>query len=93
MDDELRVGVDDLGAAANRFEATAGELVGGASAGAGLSCQTSAAAVQAVHADAATTRAALAARMESTGIKVGAANATYVEQEVESTTRIRGLEV
>ncbi|MFZ3272624.1 MAG: hypothetical protein WA285_29095, partial [Mycobacterium sp.] len=58
------------------------------SVGAGRSFQPSAAAVQVVHAGAATTRAALSARTTATGARVAEADALYVENEAESVAKL-----
>ena len=88
---EVRVNVDDLQVTANSFQASAGRLASGAPLGAERSFQPSAAAVQAVHACAARTRAALSARVLATGVKVAAADARYVENEAESAAKLRAV--
>jgi hypothetical protein len=90
--DELRVNVDDVQVTAACYQASAQRLAGGAPAGApasaGRSFQPSAAAVQAVHAGVATTRAVLSARTADTGVRVAAADARYVENETESAAKL-----
>jgi hypothetical protein len=72
---KLRVSADDVQITADYYQASAGKLAGGTLTGAGRSFQPSAAAVQAVHAGAAMTRAALSARTAATGVRVTDANA------------------
>jgi hypothetical protein len=86
---ELRVNADDVQATAASYQASAARLAGGSSAGAGQSFQPSAAAVQAVHAGAATARAVLSARTATTGVGVLEANALYAENEAESAAKLR----
>ena len=88
---ELRVSVDDVHLTAASYQASAGKLAGGASASAGRSFQPSAAAVQAVHAGAAMTRAALSARTAATGVRVTEANARYLQSEAESATKLHAV--
>jgi hypothetical protein len=89
---ELRVNVDDVQGTAAYYQASAGRLAGGTSTGAGRSFQPSAAAVQAVHASAATTRAALSARAAATGVRVAEADARYVENEAESAALLHAVD-
>jgi hypothetical protein len=89
---ELRVNVDDVQVTVVRYQASAGSLAGGASVGAGRSSQPSAAAVQAVHAGAATTRAVLSARTAATGDGIAAADARYAENEAESAAKLRAVD-
>ncbi len=88
---EVRVNVDDIQVTAASYQASAGRLTGGGLAGAGRSFQPTAAAVQAVHAGMATTRAVLSARTAATGVKVAAVDARYVENEAESAARLRAV--
>jgi hypothetical protein len=48
--------------------------------------------VQAVHAGAATTRAALSARTAATGVGALEANALYVENEAQSATKLDAVD-
>lgn len=89
--DELGVNVDDVQSTAAHYQASAGRLAGGAPAGAGLLFQPTAAAVQEVHAGAATTRAVLSARTAATGFRVAAADARYVENEAESAAKLHAV--
>lgn len=86
--DELSVNVDDVEVTAACYQASATRLAGGARAGAGRSFQPSAAAVQAVHAGAATTRAALSARAADTGVRLAATDAGCVENEAQSAAKL-----
>lgn len=88
---ELRVNVDDIQVTAACYQASAGRLAGGTSTGAGRSLQPSAAAVQAVHAGAAMTRAALSARTAATGVRVAEADARYVQNEAESAAKVHAV--
>ncbi len=56
-----------------------------------MSCQASAAAVQAVHAGAGVAEGMLAARTAAAGVGVAAADASYVENEAESAAQLRAL--
>jgi hypothetical protein len=85
---KLRVSADDVQATAAYYQASAVRLAGGTSTGAGRSFQPSAAAVRAVHAAAAMTRAALSARTAATGVRVTEANARYLQNEAESATKL-----
>jgi hypothetical protein len=89
---ELRVNFDDMEITGACYEASARSLAGSASAGGGRSFQPSAAAVHAVHTAAATTRAALSARTTATGLRVAEANARYVEDDNESTTKLDAVD-
>jgi hypothetical protein len=88
---ELRVDVDDVQVAAASYHASAGRLADGTSTGVVQSFQPTAAAVQAVHAGAATTRAALSARTAATGVRVTEADARYVQNDAESAARLNAL--
>ena len=88
---KLRVSADDVQITAAYYQASAGNLAGGTLTGAGRSFQPSAAAVQAVHAGAAMTRAALSARTAATGVRVTEANARYLQNEAESATKLRAV--
>ena len=88
---ELRVNVDDVQGTAVCYQASAERLADGTSIGAGRSFQPSATAVQAVHAGAAMTRAALSARTAATGLRFAEADARYVENEAESAAKLRAV--
>jgi hypothetical protein len=88
---KLRVSADDVQATAAYYQASAGKLAGGTLTGAGRSFQPSAAAVQAVHAGAAMTRAALSARTAATGVRVTEANTRYLQNEAESATKLHAV--
>jgi hypothetical protein len=89
---ELRVNVDDVQVTAACYQASASRLAGVESADAGRSFQPTAAAVQAVHAGAATTRAVLSARVAATGAKIAEADARYVENEAESAAKLHAVD-
>ncbi|MGO9035678.1 hypothetical protein [Mycobacterium sp.] len=86
---KLRVSADDVRATAAYYQASAGRLTGDTSTGAGQSFQPSAAAVQAVHAGTAMTRAALSARTAATGMRVAEADARYLQNEAESAVKLQ----
>jgi hypothetical protein len=88
---ELRVNVDDVQGTAAYYQASAGRLAGGTPTGAGRSFQPSTAAVQAVHAGAAMTRAALSTRTAATGLRLSEADARYVETEAESAAKLHAV--
>jgi uncharacterized protein YaiL (DUF2058 family) len=88
----LRVNVKDVHATVAHYRASAGRLASGVPTGAGQSFQPSAAAVQAVHAGAATARAVLLARMTATADRVAAADAHYVENEAESAAKLHAVD-
>lgn len=89
---EVRVNVDDLQVTAASCQASAGRLAGSQPAGAGQSFQPTTAAVQAVHTGAAATRAVLSARTATTGVKVAAVDARYVDNEADSVARLRAVD-
>ena len=77
---------------AARWGVSAGELQQAeAPAGLGLSCQTSAAAVDAAHADVAAFTAGLAARVSGHAGGVGQADASYLAQEAESASALSAV--
>ena len=88
---QLRVSADDVQATAAYYQASAGRLADCTSTGVEWSFQASAAAVQAVHAGAAMTRAALSARTAATGVRVTEANARYLQNEAESATKLHAV--
>ena len=74
-------------AMAARWDASTGELRNAvAPAGLGLSCQTSAAAVDAAHGEVAAFTAGLAARVHGRANGVTQVDATYLAQEADSTS-------
>lgn len=81
----LRVDIADVRAMAARWAASVGELdATGAPEIAGLSCQASAAAVDAAHTDVSTFLASLAARVGTHSTNVGVAGAGYLANEVDA---------
>jgi hypothetical protein len=81
----LRVDTAGVQAMATRWDASVGELSETvAPAGLGLSCQASAAAVNAAHADIATFTAALATRVGSHAIHATEADIRYLTNEADS---------
>lgn len=75
---------DQLLARASGWHGLAAELGAVAPAEMGLSCQASAAAVNAVHASAAAAGEAFAARTQITALKTAAASLAYVSTEANS---------
>jgi hypothetical protein len=89
---ELRVEPADVQAMAARWGVSAGELHQTPTPrGLGLSCQTSAAAVDAAHADVAAFATGLAARVYGHANGVVAADASYLAQEAESAATLSAL--
>jgi hypothetical protein len=88
---KLRVSADDVQITAAYYQASAGRLAGGTSTGVRRSFQPSAAAVRAVHAGAAMTRAALSARTAATAVRLTEANARYLRNEAESATKLHAV--
>ncbi|HEY1841983.1 MAG TPA: hypothetical protein VGG53_17495 [Mycobacterium sp.] len=92
MGHELRVDTAGVHAMATRWDAAVGalhEVV--APTGLGLSCQTSAAAVDAAHVDVAAFTAALAARVGDRATGVTLADTSYIAQEAASTTALAAI--
>jgi hypothetical protein len=86
--------VDTAGvqAMATRWGASAGDLNEAvAPTGLGLSCQTSAAAVDAAHADVAAFTAGLAARVDQRATGVVQADTSYLAQEASSTAAVAAV--
>jgi hypothetical protein len=83
--DMLRVATDQLLGTANGWHGLTAELASAPpSAGPRLSCQTSAAAVNVVHASAAAAGEAFAARTRITAVKTAAASIAYLSTEADS---------
>lgn len=83
--EKLRVATDQLLTTANDWHGLTGELLTTASpSGLGLSCQASAAAVNAVHAGVAAAGEAFAARTQITAVKTAAASFAYTSTEADS---------
>jgi hypothetical protein len=82
---QLRIDTAGLQAMATRWAASVGELHATlAPAGLGLSCQASASAVNAAHADITAFTAALAARVGTRAAHVAEADTRYVANEAHS---------
>ena len=89
MQQMLRVDTADVQAMAARWGASAGDLdETAAPAGLGLSCQASAAAVNAAHVDVAAFAARLAARVDVRATSVTQADSCYLAQEAASVTEL-----
>ncbi|KAA8955763.1 hypothetical protein [Mycobacterium sp.] len=80
----LRVATDQLLATASGWHGLSADLAAVPPTGLGLSCQASAAAVNAVHAGAAAAGEAFAARTQTTAVKTAVASAAYVSTEANS---------
>jgi hypothetical protein len=92
MGQELRVDTAGVRAMAMRWGASVGDLEETvAPTGLGLSCQTSAAAVDAAHADVATFTAGLAARVGDRATSVVQADTSYLSQEATSATAVAAV--
>lgn len=92
MQPTLRVDSAGVQAMATRWNAAVGELTGTAApAGLGLSCQVSAAAVNAAHGDVAAFAAGLATRVGTRVNGVTEAAAGYVANEAESATEVAAV--
>lgn len=91
MGQELRVDTAGVQAMATRWGSAVSELNVEAPMGLGLSCQTSAAAVEAAHAEVATFTAGLSARVDTHASHVVKADSSYVAQEAESTAALAAL--
>jgi hypothetical protein len=92
MQQPLRVDTAGLQAMASRWGASAGELDETmAPAGLGSSCQASAAAVNAAHADIAFFTAGLAARVSVRATHVAEADSRYVANEADSVNQLAAV--
>jgi hypothetical protein len=92
MGRELRVDTASVQAMATRWGASVGDLHQAvAPTGLGLSCQTSAAAVDAAHVDVAAFTAGLAARVGDRATGVLQADTSYLAQEAASTTAVAAV--
>jgi len=88
----LRVDNAGVQAMAARWGVSAGELQQvEAPTGLGLSCQTSAAAIDAAHADVAAFTAGLAGRVSGHADGVSQADASYLAQEAESASALSAV--
>ena len=89
---ELRVGAAGVHAVATRWGASVGDLNETvAPTGLGLSCQTSAAAVDAAHVDVTAFTAGLAARVGERASGVVQADLSYLFQEAASTVAVAAI--
>jgi hypothetical protein len=89
---ELRVDTAGVQAMATRWGASVGDLnETAAPTGLGLSCQTSAAAVNAAHVDVAAFTAGLAARVGERATGVVQAHTSYLGQEAASTAAVAAV--
>lgn len=86
MESVLRVDTAGVRVMADRWQVVAGDLRGGAQPGQGLglSCQPSAEAVTAGHADVMACTAVLAERLLAGAARVALADTRYVENEADS---------
>lgn len=92
MPSELRIDTAAVLAMADRWGVSAGELgQTAAPAGLGLSCQASAAAVNAAHANVTAFTAALASQVESRATHVAVAHTYYVANEADSATELAAV--
>jgi hypothetical protein len=90
--EQLRVDTAALQAMASRWAASAGQLREiAAPAGLGLSCQASAAAVSAAHADVGAFISGLAVRVGNRGSGVSAADIRYVANESHSANVVESV--
>ncbi|OMC44090.1 hypothetical protein A5745_16770 [Mycobacterium sp. IS-2888] len=90
--DTLRVPTSDLLATASGWHGLGAELIPAAvPSGLGLSCQASAAAVNAVHASAAAAGGAFATRTQLTALKTAAAALGYASSDVDSADLIDAI--
>jgi hypothetical protein len=92
VEQELRVDTAGVHAMAARWGASVGDLnETAAPTGLGLSCQTSAAAVNAAHVDVAAFTAGLAARVGERATGVVQAHTSYLGQEAASTAAVAAV--
>jgi hypothetical protein len=92
MERALRVDTAGVQAMATRWAASVSDLAETVSpAGLGLSCQTSAAAVNSAHLDVAAFTAGLAARVGECATGVAQADASYLVQETASATALAAV--
>lgn len=92
MPQQLRVDTVEVQAMAGRWDASAGELhTTAAPNGFGLSCQPSAAAVNAAHGDIAAFTAGLATRVSVRAAHVSDANTGYLVREADSAQELAAV--
>lgn len=88
----VRVDTGAVQAMSGRWAAAAGELTDTvAPSGLGLSCQASAAAVAAAHADVTAFTAALAIRVGGHATRIGEADAAYLANEADAAQTMTAL--
>lgn len=91
MRQQLHVDTAGVQAMAGRWGASVGELNTTAPAGLGLSCQPSAAAVNAAHTDITAFTAALATQVGARATAVTAADTRYVANEANSANELAAV--
>ena len=92
MQQQLRLDTAGVQAMATRWGVSVGELDETvAPAGLGLSCQASAAAVNAAHADTTAFTAALAARVASRATHIAEAGTRYIADETSSANELAAV--
>jgi hypothetical protein len=89
--DTFRVGTEDVQMMAFRWRAQAATLGVSAPPPMGLSCQPSAAAVNAAHTAIATAAASLTARVRASAPKVAAADTGYLANEASSAAQLAAV--
>lgn len=93
MQQQLRVDTAGALTMATRWGASVGELSDTAApAGLGLSCQASAATVDAAHADITVFTAALAARVDARAAHVAEADTRYTANQADSANNLSGVD-
>lgn len=91
MGQEMRVDTAGVQAMASRWGASVGDLETAAPTGLGLSCQTSATAVDAAHVDVAAFTSGLAARVDQRATAVVQADTSYQAREASSTAAVAAV--
>jgi hypothetical protein len=93
MESALRVDTAGVQVMAGRWHGFTGDLSGGSEPGAGLglSCQPSAAAMNAGHADVTACTAVLAERLRGGAARVAAADSRYAANEADSTAALTAV--
>lgn len=92
MQQELRVDTAGIQTMATRWGASVGELNATvAPAELGLSCQASATAVNAAHADITAFTAALASQVDNRATRVTEADTRYIANEADATTQLAAV--
>jgi hypothetical protein len=92
--EQIRVDTAGVQAMSGRWSVLVGDLSGIlAPAVSGFSCQSSAAAVNAAHADIAALKASLVARVQTRAIDVAEADSRYVANEANSANQLAAVAV